>query len=102
MHCTHQNIWNCGLYKPDQVDTNPLRDIMKRTENGEISPDTRTYFEHMSEAYAALCSGTATLLTKNPNSVDMSGIWGQTEFPRLQKTGNPGGQVDRVSFAFPC
>lgn len=52
----------------------------------------------MSEAYAALCDVTATLLTIDPKNVDLSGIWGQTEFPRLQQTGNPGGQVDTVSF----
>ncbi|KAJ9653229.1 hypothetical protein H2198_007587 [Neophaeococcomyces mojaviensis] len=90
------NVWDCSLYDRDQADTNPLRDILKPNAHGSNFPDTQTYFSHMSEAFAALCGGTATLLTDNRNNVDMSGIWGQTEFPTLQKTGNPGGQVNRV------
>jgi len=63
----------------------------------------RTYFTHMSDAYAQLCSGDATLMTDQPlDKIPQDGIWGQTEFPALKRTGNVGGEVDLVSSLQPA
>jgi hypothetical protein len=61
-----------------------------------------TYFTHMSQAYAELCSGKAWVMSATPNAVPTNGIWFKTEFPTLQKTGNPGGQVNIVSLLSEC
>jgi hypothetical protein len=72
-----------------------LRDILKITGKTN-SPDTQTYFENMSEAYAQLCSEYAWVMVNTLPNVNEEGIWGKIEKPTLQKTGNPGGQVDTV------
>jgi hypothetical protein len=51
----------------------------------------------MSKAYAMLCDVYALVMTKDPENVIETGIWGQVEKPTLQQTGNPGGQVNVVS-----
>lgn len=61
-----------------------------------------TYFTQMSQAYAELCSGQAWLMSATPDFVPIDGIWFKTEFPTLQKTGNPGGQVNNVSLLSEC
>ena len=61
-----------------------------------------TYFTHMSQAYAELCSGQAYLMSATPDIVPTDGIWFKTEFPTLKKTGNPGGRVDNVSLLSEC
>jgi hypothetical protein len=61
-----------------------------------------TYFTHMSQAYAELCNGQAWLMSGTPDSVPTDGIWFNTEFPTIKKTGNPGGQVDNVSLLSEC
>ena len=85
------------MYNDDTSDVNnPLREIM-------ADPAKRlTYFTHMSEAYAELCNGQAYLMSATPNSVPTDGIWYNTEFPTLKKTGNPGGQVNIVSILSEC
>jgi hypothetical protein len=77
-----------------------LRDILKKTGDTN-TPDTQTYFENMSEAYASLCSEYTWVMVDTLPAVNEKGIWGKIEKPTLQKTGNPGGQVDRVSFIVP-
>lgn len=59
--------------------------------------DKNTYFENMSRAFADLCDNYATVMTEDPHNIPLNGIWGKIEFPELQKTGNPGGQVNSVS-----
>lgn len=51
-----------------------------------------TYFSHMSQAFASLCNGEATVMDKSINArnkhfnvVNKSGIWFKIEFPRLQR-----------------
>lgn len=66
------------------------------------SAERLTYFTHMSQAYAELCSGQAYLMSATPNIVPIDGIWFKTEFPTLKKTGNPGGRVNVVSLLSEC
>lgn len=58
------------------------------------------YFAHMSEAMAISCDGFATVMTEDVNNIPQDGTWGRVEQPALKRTGNPGGQVDRVSQTF--
>lgn len=51
----------------------------------------------MSRAMAMLCDVFATVMTKDVNDIDQTGIWGQVEQPTLKLTGNIGGQVNTVS-----
>lgn len=51
----------------------------------------------MARAMARLCDKFATVMTEDPKNVPKGGIYGRVEEPELQKTGNPGGQVDTVS-----
>ena len=89
------------MYNRKQVDTNPLRDILKQNPDKSNTPDGQKYFENMSEAYASLCSEYAWVMSNTLPNVNEKGIWGQIEKPTLQKTGNVGGQVDTVSFFSP-
>ena len=90
-----KDIWDPVFYNRSQDVTNPLRDILKFQINN--NPDTQSYFRHMSEAFAALCTDNALVLTNDSYNVNEKGIWGQVEKPTLQKTGNIGGQCDQVS-----
>jgi len=87
-----QDMWPCDYYNGDLEDeNNRLRCIFK-------DKDTRTeYFEHMSEAMAISCDIFATVMTNFTDNIPQDGIWGRVEQPALQRTGNPGGQIDTVS-----
>jgi hypothetical protein len=50
----------------------------------------------MSEAMAISCDNFATSMTIDTKNIPQNGIWGGFEQPDLQRTGNPGGQVDTV------
>lgn len=50
----------------------------------------------MSSAMAQLCSCHASVMTKDPTRVPVTGIFGKTEFSALQREGNQGGQVDMI------
>lgn len=50
-----------------------------------MASDTYTYCNLMSEALARMCSGTAYVMTPDPNNIPQDGIKAQTEFPILQR-----------------
>ncbi|RYP05530.1 hypothetical protein DL765_009819 [Monosporascus sp. GIB2] len=83
-------MWNSALYDKRQIKSNPLRCIMQKKE------DRNVYFQNMSTAMATMCDVFATVMdksvdsSKDPNGIRMDGIWGQHEFPTLQKSGNEG------------
>lgn len=85
------DMWPCDYYNGDLEDeNNRLRCIFK-------DKDTRTeYFEHMSEAMAISCDIFATVMTNFTDNIPQDGIWGRVEQPALQRTGNPGGQIDTI------
>ena len=70
---------------------------MKPGANDKNTAATQTYFEHMSEAYASLCSEYAWVMSDTLPDVNEKGIWGKIEKPTLQRVDNIGGKVDQVS-----
>ncbi|KAI1376871.1 hypothetical protein F4677DRAFT_445190 [Hypoxylon crocopeplum] len=78
------NIWESWLYNASQDDSNRLRCIMD-------DYDQRTqYFSSMSAAFVSMCDGVAYVMDPNPATPRTDGIWGQVEFPTLQRTDNQG------------
>jgi hypothetical protein len=51
----------------------------------------------MSRAMVKLCDAYALVMAKDMADVPTEGIWGWTEFPTLQNSGNVGGEVITVS-----
>ncbi|KAF2430978.1 hypothetical protein EJ08DRAFT_205761 [Tothia fuscella] len=91
LYTTIWEIWPKKYYNDDEKDKkNPLRCIMAD------AVIRREYFVIMSGAMATLCSTAAIVMTENIDAIDNNGIWGQTERPTLEKTGNVGGQVDTI------
>ncbi|KAM7187325.1 hypothetical protein V8F33_011315 [Rhypophila sp. PSN 637] len=81
---TTSEMWATRLYRNAIVANNPLRCIMQ----DEIT--RRQYFAAMSESMAIMCDVFATVMDPNPSSPRLDGIWGQVEFPTLQRSGNEG------------
>lgn len=85
------DIWPSGFYNGDRTDkSNPLREIFRN------ATDTRIYYENMSSAMAQLCSGFATVMTKDIDNIPLDGIWGTSELPTLKKGGRRGESVHTV------
>ncbi|KAI8938325.1 hypothetical protein NX059_005977 [Plenodomus lindquistii] len=85
------DMWSCDHYNGDKSsEDNRLRCIFSE-DSARIE-----YFSHMSEAMAISCDNFATVMTNFTDNVPQDGIWGTVEQPALQRTGNPGGQVDTI------
>jgi hypothetical protein len=59
----------------------------------------KTYFRNMSRAMATMCDIFATVMSPKVKDVRMDGIWGQVEFPTLERSDNDGvvRQVEAIS-----
>ena len=56
----------------------------------------------MSKAYAQMCELYATLMTDDPRSIPLDGIWGTVELPELQRNGPFDDTRKKVEFVSTC
>ncbi|KAI1171544.1 hypothetical protein F4777DRAFT_49946 [Nemania sp. FL0916] len=75
------DLWDCTLYYPDNIPSNPMRCIF----NDETQ--RRSFFENMSLAFAQKACDGASVLHSFQYYFDppLDGIWGTVELPELMK-----------------